>query len=332
MILRLVRADVTPAIATRLLAKMRDELLPVLSRRDGLFGFTCGFRHDAGRMQFLSLSCWADLTSIGHATGGRLDRPALPDAVAELLDRPTADHYELVEPAPAGLMTLEGAVLGVVTADVREHVEANAQDMIRNVRPEVEAAGVIGLYVGRRVTGSRTQLIVLALWRDRASLRRFGQTRSKGMIDAEFLQQLERWSFETFDCISPDRLLVPSTGPAVLLADDERRYVDASPGVEAIVGVPGELLLRRTVDDLMPPEKRTQVPELWRSLMVDGAQAGDIVLLRPDGVRVALRYRARANHPERGLHASVLTRLDGPTDERPVEEIVASAFSAAATA
>jgi hypothetical protein len=168
MILRLLRADVSPAAGAELLARFR-EVIPGAREIDGMVGFTCGFRHDAGKMRFLALTSWADLTSVARATGGRLALPLLPEGLLELLEHPVTDHYELVEPVPEGVMTLEGSLLGVINADVLQNAESAVHDMIRSVRLEVEAAGVLGLHVGRRVTGATTQLVVLALWRDRGS-------------------------------------------------------------------------------------------------------------------------------------------------------------------
>jgi PAS domain-containing protein len=207
------------------------------------------------------------------------------------------------------------------------NAESAVHDMIRAVRPEVEAAGVIGLHVGRRVTGSTSELVVLALWRDRASLRRFAEGRSRGLLDPGFIAQLSRWSFETYDCLSPERLLVPPSGPAVLLVNDERRYVDASSGIEAILGIPGEFLLHRTIDELMPPEDQLAIDAAWASFLAAGAQDGEADLIRPDGVRIHVLYRARAGYPEPGLHASVLSLPGMPLDPRPVDQIVAEAFA-----
>jgi PAS domain-containing protein len=335
MILRLLRADISPAAGAALLARLRDDVLVRAQSVEGMVGFTCGFRHDAGRMRFLALSSWADLTSVARASGGRLDRPILPDEVTDLLSRPVTDHYELVDdvdPVPHGVVTLDGSLLGVINADVRDNSESMVHDMIRSVRPELDVAGVVGLHVGRRVTGSTTELIVLALWRDRRSLRRFAETRPRGMIDPAFLGQLARWSFETYDCITPARILVPDSGPAVLVADGQRRYVDVSPGVESVVGVPGEFLLRRTVDELTPPENRDAVATAWESFLAEGTQEGTYTLLRPDGVRLVVRFRAAANQPEPGLYATVLERPDQPGDSRPVADIVREAFPAAAAA
>lgn len=152
------------------------------------------------------------------------------------------------------------------------------------------------------------------------------------MIDPAFLAQLERWSFETYDTISPDRIRVPSSEPAVLLADDDRRYVDASHGIEAVVGMPGEFVLRRTVDQLTPPEDRESVPVAWEGFLAAGSQDGIYTLLRPDGARLRVAYRALANQPEPGLHATVLRRPDEPADPRPVVDILLEAFPAAALA
>jgi PAS domain-containing protein len=152
------------------------------------------------------------------------------------------------------------------------------------------------------------------------------------MIDPAFLAQLTRWSFETWDCITPARILVPASGPAVLLADDERRYVDASHGVESVLGVPGEFLLRRTIDELTPPEDRAMVAPAWQAFLEAGSQEGIYSLLRPDGVRLRVAFRAIANHPEPGLHATVLRRPDDPEDGRGTADIVAEAFPAVALA
>jgi PAS domain-containing protein len=186
---------------------------------------------------------------------------------------------------------------------------------------------VLGLHVGRRVRGSTTELVVLALWRDRGSLRRFADGRERGLLDPGFIAQLSRWSFETYECLSPERLLVPPSGPAVLLVNDERRYVDVSTGIEAVLGIPGEFLLHRTVDELTPPEDQPAIDAAWSSFLGAGAQDGESDVIRPDGIRIRVRYRARARHPQPGLHASVLSLPGTPADPRPLDQIVAEAFT-----
>src|ERR1700704_5483784 len=115
---------------------------------------------------------------------------------------------------------------------------------------------------------------------------------------------------------------------AVLLADDDGRYVDASPGIEALIGVPAEMILRQTIADLTPPELRGDIRDAWQAFSANGQASGRWTLVRPDGRRVPVAFRAQANCPSPGIHASVLTRLDdGDADPRPVEEIVSELFA-----
>lgn len=142
----------------------------------------------------------------------------------------------------------------------------------------------------------------------------------------EFVDLVDAWKFETYDSLGPSRLFLSSAGPAVLLADDEGRYIDASPGIERVFGLPGEFMLGRRVWDFTPQPDLAAGRELWRAFIASGEQAGEYELARPDGTRVPVRYRARANCPEPGTHASVLSLLDEEPDPRPVPDIVAEAL------
>lgn len=61
-----------------------------------------------------------------------------------------------------------------------------------------------------------------------------------------------------------------------------------------------------------------------------GLSLGESDLIRPDGARVHVLDRARARHPEPGLHASVLSLPGMPVDPRPVDLIVAEAVETSA--
>jgi PAS domain-containing protein len=199
--------------------------------------------------------------------------------------------------------------------------------MIRAIAPEVTGAGVTALHVGRRVHEGETEVLVVATWRDRLALHEFAKARTSGTLDPAFLRLLTEWRFETYDALDPAALLVPPRGPAVLLADDDGRYVDASPGIEALIGVPAEMILRQTIVDLTPPELRGDYPQAWGSFASNGHATGRWTLLRPDGRRVPVAFRAQANCPGPGIHASVLTRLEEEDlDPRSVAEIVADLF------
>ena len=214
----------------------------------------------------------------------------------------------------------------MITASVAPHAEAAAHDMIRAVGPEVGAAGVAGLHVGRRVLAGRTELLVVASWRDRLALHAFAQKRATGTLDPAFLRLLTDWRFETYDCLGPGATALPSAAPAVLLADDQARYVDASPGIEALLGVPAELVLRQTLADIIPADARADVARQWAAFLATGQASGEIEIMRPDGRLARVAFRAQADCPRPGIHASVLAPLDAPPDPRSVAEIVAAVF------
>ena len=331
MILRLFRATLRSGAEPEVLRRLRADTLPEIQGMSGLHAFTPGFRHEAGRTQHLALSTWTDLAAI-EAHAGSLERSVVSTPSHDIFEGISVNHYELVEPEDSEVVTLEGPVIGVVRALVAPNADASAIEAVRDSRAEVTEAGVLALHIGRRVHGYQTELAILAVWRDRTSLRHFANRRSGALIQPAFLDQLTEWSFETWDCLSGDRLAIPPAGPAVLIADDSGRYVDASPGVENLLGVPGELVLGRTVADLSGPELRAAFAASWSTFLREGRQAGRYTLQLPGGGCTEVQFRAETNAPEPGLHASVLTRPDDRADPRPVAEVVAEAFGPEAPA
>jgi hypothetical protein len=92
--------------------------------------------------------------------------------------------------------------------------------------------------------------------------------------------------------------------------------------------VPAELVLRQTLADLTPPERRVETVGAWADFLAAGSAAGTFEILRPDGVRVHVAFRAEADCPRPGIHASVLSLADAPRDPRSVRDLVAEAFPA----
>ncbi|MFP5350512.1 MAG: PAS domain S-box protein, partial [Gammaproteobacteria bacterium] len=95
---------------------------------------------------------------------------------------------------------------------------------------------------------------------------------------------------------------------AILLADDAGRYVDANPAALALLGYTREQLLEQTVASLSPPERREAFAQAWSDFRARGEQSGEYELVRRDGGRVTLAYRAVANILP-GLHLSILTDI-----------------------
>src|SRR5436853_5442130 len=92
----------------------------------------------------------------------------------------------------------------------------------------------------------------------------------------------------------------------MLVADDERRYVDANRAACLLLRSTRESVLRLRIDDLTPPEGRRGVAELWEAFLRMGSQAGTFELLMPDGARLAVEYSATAN-VQPGRHLSVFS-------------------------
>jgi PAS domain-containing protein len=168
------------------------------------------------------------------------------------------------------------------------------------------------------------EVLVVVVWPRRGTMASFVRSRDVPAIDPAFAAHLSEWRFETYNALAPDRLLVPPDGPAVLVVDGEGRYVDATPGIENVLGIPAEMLYGRSIQDL-GIEPAAYAEEL-RRYEADGTASGLIDLRRPDGATVRVRYQSAADVPAPGLHASVIARPDEPLDPRPVEVIAAAAL------
>jgi PAS domain S-box-containing protein len=326
LILRLLRVRVRPGAAVELVRRLREQVVPEALGQAGLAGLNYGFRQQGSDTFGLAISVWDSYDSLLASTGGRSDRIGSSVSFDDLVDQVTVAHYEVAESTSAPDVVLDGGVIGVIVSTLKPHVEPTAFDMIRASAAAVYEAGAVARHIGRRVAGSRSEVAAAVVWPDRAALRRFARSRPDSFMRPDYIDLLESWTFETYDALSPDRLLISSAGPAVLLADDESRYVDASPGVERVFGLPGEFMLGRYVYDFTPAGSVEAARGMWQEFLAAGEMEGDYELQRPNGGSVMVRFRAKANCPELGLHASVVQLASDPPDERPVEEIARDAF------
>ena len=92
---------------------------------------------------------------------------------------------------------------------------------------------------------------------------------------------------------------------AILLADDQGRYIDANPAACALLGRPRDQVCGLAVADVMdvPPESAAAA---WQGFLQQGAVNGEVSLRRPDGSMRKARFSAVA-HIQPGVHLSVLT-------------------------
>jgi DNA-binding CsgD family transcriptional regulator len=92
---------------------------------------------------------------------------------------------------------------------------------------------------------------------------------------------------------------------AMLLADDERRYVDANDAACALLGLDRAALLNAGVDGLTPVALRGRVPALWDRFLAQGSMQGVYELTHASGELVRITYIAIARVLP-GLHLSCM--------------------------
>jgi DNA-binding CsgD family transcriptional regulator len=92
----------------------------------------------------------------------------------------------------------------------------------------------------------------------------------------------------------------------MVIADDQRRYVDVNSAMCLLLRLPREAVLRMGIDDLTPPELRGERKQVWDAFMRDGVvRSGTYELQMPDGQRILVEGSAIAN-VQPGRHLSIL--------------------------
>ena len=97
---------------------------------------------------------------------------------------------------------------------------------------------------------------------------------------------------------------------AVLIADDEARYVGANTRATTLTGYSTLELITMSVPDLTPVSNTSEFRSLWQDFIRTGEQRGTYQLRRKDGVVLTVRYAAWAGVAP-GRHLTALI-ADGP--------------------
>ena len=92
---------------------------------------------------------------------------------------------------------------------------------------------------------------------------------------------------------------------AIVIADDEARYVEVNPAACALFGLSREEMLRRRVPEVAPPSMRGLAERAWIEFRSAGYQKGEFEVARPDGSIRIVEYSAKAD-VVRGRHLSIL--------------------------
>ena len=101
------------------------------------------------------------------------------------------------------------------------------------------------------------------------------------------------------------RAIFTSALDAIVVADDDGRYLDCNPAAEELFGVPRDELLGRSVRDFAPASAAADVDGAWRDFLRKGTATGTFRLLRPDGGERDVEFSATADVMP-GRHVSVL--------------------------
>jgi PAS domain S-box-containing protein len=101
------------------------------------------------------------------------------------------------------------------------------------------------------------------------------------------------------------RAIWDNTLDAMLLVNDEMRYIDANPAACKLYGVTREELLARSMTDFVSPEKRDSARISLQKLITRGARKGHFQMTTPDYTIREIEYSAQANILP-SLHLSVM--------------------------
>src|SRR3954451_22890234 len=82
---------------------------------------------------------------------------------------------------------------------------------------------------------------------------------------------------------------------ALLAADDQRQIQRVNSRWSDLTGHDVDAAIGARIDDLLAPESRPGIELRWSDLLTAGLGTARVVLLRPDGARLAVRYGAFAN-------------------------------------
>jgi PAS domain S-box-containing protein len=97
---------------------------------------------------------------------------------------------------------------------------------------------------------------------------------------------------------------------AMLLMDDERRYVELNKAARRLLGVRAGELEGTSSDRLVPEELRDETATRWPAFLAQGHAHGHYEMVLPSGRRIEIEYSSTANVLP-GRHLSILLEIDG---------------------
>lgn len=107
------------------------------------------------------------------------------------------------------------------------------------------------------------------------------------------------------------RILCRTALEALVLVDDDRRYVTVNQRAAELLGVRAEVLLGRRLEQFTPPDRLPLVERFWAELEREGELEGRGPLLRDDGSQRLVEFRAHWGFAP-GRHLIALREVGAP--------------------
>jgi PAS domain-containing protein len=313
MILRVLRGRVIEGEEARLTRFVRDEAVAHALTIPGLLSFQPAVRETRGGQELVIISTWTGFESMA-AVSKDLDSPLSMPGAHEMLVDSHAEHYELVI-GESRSMPLRKAKLRLTRIPIRPNVEASYYEAVRQWAERLlDDHGLVAFSLGRRVVGRQDDIVAIQIWQDEEALRDVAGTDLERPMGSAELSRF--WAaepaIEHFDALTA--VDAQPNAPAILVADDSRRYVHATPAAARLSGRPLARLLTMRVEDLVSGADRNEVAAAWERFVAEGSMSGPYVLERPDGSELPVRFAAKANAPWPGSHASLVVPADDAED------------------
>ncbi len=123
------------------------------------------------------------------------------------------------------------------------------------------------------------------------------------------------------------RAIIHLHATPVLVADNDRKSIAASAGVERLLGIPPAQIVDRSLDDLVEPSFSSHFRELWHSVLQQGEQSGTLPLVGEDGRARMVQYEAKGNVlPSRHILAIRDRSVSGESGEPDEKTKLAAGF------
>jgi len=251
VIIRLLRGRVAAGDEGNLTRFVRDEAVARALKVPGLMSFQPAIRQ-AGLdgasasgtrtasepgIEVVMVSTWAGFDEMSAAGLGVGQPLAIPELSPLLVDS-RAEHYELVL-GEARAMPLRQAKLRLTHIPIKPNHESAYYAAVRPWAERLlDQTGLVSFTLGRRVVGRRDEIVAVQMFEDEAALRDAAGSDIQQPMGRRELSEF--WAgepvIEHFDALTaieprPD-------APAILLADDSRRYVHATPAAARLSGRP----------------------------------------------------------------------------------------------